>query len=145
MNQAARSLLDANWNRRRVIAAETVGLAHQYLTVLAPGAPWRLVGVEVETGRGPVDLVWANDIDGRVLFDEIKTSRQPTRAVPNKWAQQVRRYAEGGLAQHGEAFAGVRLLPIDAMHLARLVTGVAPSVRIAPTASEPLRMVGGER
>ncbi len=93
MTGLARGLLDANWNRRRVLAAEAVSLAHKYLTRLAPTAPWRLLGVEYETGNGAVDLAWEHDSDGRVLFDELKTSRVATNKVPQGWLEQVRRYA----------------------------------------------------
>ncbi len=121
MSKMARGLLDANPNRRRVVAAAAVGLAYRYLSTLVPGAPWLLHGVEFECGAGPVDVAWVNADDGRVLFDELKTSRTATRRMPSGWVEQVRRYAAAGLATYGPAFAGVRLLPLNRPDLARVV------------------------
>ncbi len=143
MTGLARGLLDANWNRRRVLAAEAVSLAHKYLTRLAPAEPWRLLGVEYETGDGAVDLAWEHGEDGRVLFDELKTSRVATNKVPQGWLEQVRRYAAAGAAQRPASFVGVRLLPLNRMHLARLVSATGPAVRLSPTTSEPLNERGG--
>lgn len=143
LNAMARGLLDANWNRRRVVAAEAVSLAHKYLTRIAPSSPWRLLGVEVETGDGVVDLAWEHE-DGRVVFDELKTTRVATSKVPEDWLGQVRRYAAAGAAQHAGSFTGVRLLPLNRMHLARLVAASGRIVRLSPTTSEPLSEKGGD-
>ncbi|MCF6735235.1 hypothetical protein [Blastococcus sp. KM273129] len=143
MHGLARNLLDANWNRRRVVAAEAVSLAHKYLTRLAPTAPWRLLAVEYQTGDGTVDLAWEHVESGRVLFDELKTSRIATRKVPEGWLHQARRYAAAGAAQHPSLFTGVRLLPLNRMHLARFVGLNGLTARLSPTTFEPLREKGG--
>ncbi|MGY1615913.1 hypothetical protein ACI797_04155 [Geodermatophilus sp. SYSU D00691] len=140
MTEVARGLVKANPNRRRVVAAEAVSLAYRYLTQLAPQTPWRLHGVEFETGQGPVDVAWIHETDGRVLFDELKTTRIATRKVPTSWGSQIRRYTTAGVGRYGAAFAGVRLLPINAPHLARLSQSSAFWVAIAPTPGDPFRL-----
>jgi hypothetical protein len=143
MNEFARALVDANPNRRRVVATEAVGLAYRYLTELAPAPPWRLLGVEFETGRGPVDVAWVHKGDDRVLFDELKTTRIATRKVPTSWSKQVSRYTAAGVEKYGVAFAGVRLLPINAIHLARLSRSSDFWVPVAPTPDDPFRRRSG--
>jgi len=145
MHGLARNLLDANWNRERVVAAEAVSLAHRYLTRLTPSAPWRLLAVECETGDGIVDVVWVDAEGGQVFFDELKTSRIATRKVPEGWLAQVRRYAAAGATQYPSLFLGVRLLPVNRMHLACFVTPNGLTVRLSPTSSDPLREKGGPR
>ncbi|RBY92679.1 hypothetical protein [Blastococcus sp. TF02A-30] len=144
MTAMAKALLDANFNRRRVIATEAVSLAYRYLSALAPAPPWRLLGVEYETGRGPVDLAWANSEVGLVFFDELKTARTATRRLPGAWEEQTQRYTAAGRARFGAEFVGVRLLPINAMHLARLSSARKPWARLAPTPNDPFRL-GGDR
>lgn len=144
MTELARGLLDANPNRRRVVAAEAVGLAYRYLSDLSPRAPWLLLGVEFETGSGPVDVAWVHGDSGHVLFDELKTTRAATGKVPDKWREQVFRYAAAGRSQYGSDFAGVRLLPLNAMRLARVTRSAQRWVSSAPTAQEPLRSKGGQ-
>jgi hypothetical protein len=142
MTALARGLLDANPNRRRVVAAEAVGLAYRYLSDLAPRAPWLLLGVEFETGSGPVDVAWVHGDSGHVLFDELKTTRAASGKVPDKWREQVFRYAAAGRLEYGSDFAGVRLLPLNAMRLARLTRSAQRWVSVAPTAPEPFRLKG---
>lgn len=145
LNAVARGLLDASNTARRIaIASQSVGLAHRYLTTLAPAALWTLLGVEFNTGDGPVDVAWI-DPHGRVMFDEVKTSYVATRAMPQRWIAQVRRYAAAGTATYGEQFAGARLLPINAPHLGRLVPVEGMSLPLAPTPTEPFRTQAGER
>lgn len=143
LNAAARALLDgSNPSRRIAIASQAVGLANRYLTTLAPVAPWRLLAVEYETGAGPVDVAWVSD-DDLVLFDEVKTSTVASHAMPSHWVAQTRRYARAGAATFGARFAGARLVPVNALHLARFVPCTGPSVPLAPTTVEPLRVAGG--
>lgn len=145
MVEMAHRLIDANTNRRRAVAAEAVSLARTYLAQAAPTGAWALLGVEFDTGDGPVDVAWQHP-DGRVFFDEIKTSRITGGQVAPSWMQQVHRYSKAGQAAFGDAFVGTRLLPLSAMRLARLVTEpFVPSVPVAPTPADPFRPVGGER
>lgn len=67
MYELASGLLDANSNRRRVLAMQAASLAHRYLTRLALSTPWELLGVEHETGNGPVDVAWVHSERGRVM------------------------------------------------------------------------------
>jgi hypothetical protein len=145
MVEVAHRLLDANTNRRHVVAVEAVSLARRYLTQGAPTTPWSLLGVEFDTGNGPVDLAWRHP-DGRVFFDEIKTSRIAGGQVAPSWMQQVHRYSNAGMATFGDAFIGTRLLPLSQMRLARLVTKPrVPAQRLAPTPADPFRAAGGGR
>lgn len=145
MLEMAHRLIEASTNRRRAVAAEAVSLARTYLVTCAPAAPWALLGVEFDTGAGPVDVAW-QDLDGRVFFDEIKTSRITGGQVAPSWMQQVHRYSKAGRSQFGDAFVGTRLLPLSRMRLARLVTEpFVPSVGLAPTPAEPFRAIGGQR
>ena len=145
MIEVAHRLIAANTNRRRAVAAEAVSLARGYLTNCAPTEPWVLLGVEFDTGDGPVDVAW-QDPDGRVFFDEIKTSRITGGQVAPSWMQQVHRYSKAGRAQFGDAFIGTRLLPLSRMRLARLVTApFVASTPLAPTPAEPFRAIGGEQ
>jgi hypothetical protein len=140
MTQIARSLVQANANRRAAVAAQCVSLACRYLTDLVPGRDWRLLGVEWDTGHGPVDVAWEHQHTGAVLFDEIKTSRIVGNQISVKWRQQVNRYTAGGTEMFGDLFVGTRLLPLPTMRLARLVLGPGvPSTPLAPVVGDPLR------
>lgn len=149
MYAVAYAVIDANPNATRVLATEAASLANRYLNEFPPAAPWRLLGVEYDTGNGPVDLAWFNDTTGGVFFDEVKTSRVSTgRQMPPKWLDQTNRYTTAGAARFGEAFLGTRLVPLMAADMARLVRHRRPVVRLAPTAAEPLRLAirnGGAR
>ena len=144
MYELAHGLLDANSNRRRVLAVQAAGLAYRYLNRLALSAPFQLLGVEYETGNGPVDVAWVHGENGRVVFDELKTSRVATQKMPKHWTAQVRRYAAAGQVQHGDAFVGVRLLPLDRWHLARFFPATGPSVALSSAPTELLRGLGGD-
>lgn len=140
ITQMARSLVQANANRRAAVAAQCVGLACRYLADLVPGSDWHLLGVEWDTGHGPVDVAWAHMATGAVLFDEIKTSRIVGNQISVKWRQQVNRYTAGGTEMFGDRFVGTRLLPLPTMRLARLVLGPGvPSTPLAPVVGDPLR------
>lgn len=146
MEQMARSLVQANANRRAVVAAQCVGLAHRYLAQLVPGDDWRLLGVEWDTGHGPVDVAWVHKATGAVLFDEIKTSRISGQKISANWRAQVNRYNAGGKEMFGDIFVGTRLLPLSAMRLARLTMGSGiPSIPLAPIVGDPLRWPNGAR
>ncbi|WP_140739775.1 hypothetical protein [Pedococcus bigeumensis] len=147
MVQFAFGLVQTHPNGSRVIAAETVGMARRYLADLTPGDPWRLLGVEYETGEGPVDLAWVNDADGRVFFDEIKTSRVAAGRVAASWLQQCGRYTEAGVERFGDAFAGTRLLTVAQMDFARHMSGDLRVTPIKPTRDDPFAAtsIGGRR
>ncbi|QWZ07716.1 hypothetical protein KRR39_20350 [Nocardioides panacis] len=137
------ALVNANPNRRRVIATEASGLAFRYLTRLAPVDPWNVLGVEYDTeGGGRVDVAWFHTVDGSVMFDELKTSRVAT-VMPKGWVAQARRYSVAGAATFGDHFVGTRLVPIDVMRLARLVPSVGLPVPISPRRGNPTRPTAG--
>ncbi|NYD40026.1 hypothetical protein [Nocardioides panaciterrulae] len=149
MYAVAYALIEANPNATRVLATEAASLAFRYLTEFPPRPPWRLLGVEYDTGEGPVDLAWANTSTNEMFFDEVKTSRVATgRQVPSAWLAQTRRYAAAGAAAMGESFLGVRLVPLMAADTARLVRHGEPVRLLAHTAEAPLRLAarsGGGR
>lgn len=140
MFAVAYAVIDANPNATRVLATEAASLASRYLCEFPPALPWRLLGVEYETGDGRVDLAWVNDETGEVFFDEVKTSRVITgRQVPPTWLEQAHRYAAAGASRFGAAFLGTRLVPLMAADTTRLVRTGKPTVLLAPTAVEPLK------
>lgn len=135
------AVIDANPNARRVLATEAVSLAHSYLTNLLPAHPWRLLGVEYETGQGRADVAWVNDQSYEVFFDEVKTSRVSNgRHLPPNWVAQATRYAAAGMDHFGEDFLGTRLVALMGDRPVRLVRVAAPMVLLSPTASEPMRL-----
>lgn len=141
MYAVAYAVIDANPNATRVLATEAASLAHRYLCEFPPSRPWRLLGVEFDTGDGPVDLAWVNDTTGEVFFDEVKTSRVSNgRQVPPVWLEQAHRYASAGDARFAEAFLGTRLVPLMAADTVRLIRHRRPVARLAPTPAEPLRL-----
>jgi hypothetical protein len=133
----AMSAIRATTNRRWATATQAVALAHQYLTLLAPDPSWTLLDIEADSGDGPVDVAWIQPATGQVFFDEIKTSRGGHRNLPVAWIAQCARYAKAGAEGFGDAFAGVRLMPLNAPRLTSLVTPDGRCSRISPTASEP--------
>lgn len=138
MYTVAYAVIDANPNATRVLATEAASLAYRYLTELPPAAPWRLLGVEYDTGAGPVDVAWVHEETGEVFFDEVKTSRVVNgRQTPASWVDQARRYATAGTARFDDLFLGVRLVPLVGAHATRLVRHRMPVVPLAPTAVEP--------
>ena len=123
-----------------------------YLTRFAPVPSCEFIGAEVDVDNGQVDLVWRH-ADGRVFFDELKTNRvqvdvQPTGVL----AEQSSRYASAGRRRFGDAFAGVRIVPVLYPSRALLASEVDGAVRIRPLAESPLAIdalrvapVGGEQ
>lgn len=131
-----------NVNRRRVLLATGAGHAAAYLRRYAPIDPWRLLGCEFDTGNGRVDLAWEDTSNGTVLYDEIKTTNRPVAMVPPAWLTQVARYTNAGQEQHGDAFAGVRLVPLGSLHLLSLFRP-GGTVPLSPTRTDPLRRLDG--
>lgn len=135
-------LLAGNRNRRAAVKSSAVSLAHRYLTKFAVSATngWHLLGVEFETGHGPVDVAWQHEPNGAVMFDEIKTSGSAQWAQP-EWIYQIARYNLGGLEQFGDLFIGTRLLPLARMDIAEWFPQFygPEGYKIAPTVSDPLR------
>lgn len=140
MYAVAYAVIDANPNATRVLATEAASLSTRYLTEFPPMPPWRLLGVEYDTGEGRVDLAWVNDTTGEVFFDEVKTSRVANgRQVPPTWLSQAGRYSAAGTDRFGAAFLGTRLVPLMAAGTARLVRHRQPVVLLYPTPALPLR------
>ncbi|GIM63356.1 hypothetical protein Pve01_80240 [Planomonospora venezuelensis] len=145
MYAVAYAVIDANPNATRVLATEAASLAYLYLTEFPPAGSWRLLGVEFDTGDGPVDLAWVNDRTGDVFFDEVKTSRVSNGRQPSPtWVAQAHRYSMAGSAQFGEAFLGTRLVPLMAANTTRLVRSLKPVVLLDPTVVEPLRLAASD-
>jgi hypothetical protein len=136
--------------RRTSIRAE--GAAMLYLTRFAPVPSCEFVGAEAPVEGGQVDLVWRH-ADGGVFFDELKTNRVRVDAQPNgMFAEQSSRYACAGRSLFGDAFAGVRIVPVLYPSRALFVAEVRGAVRVRPLAESPLAIdalrvtpVGGDR
>ncbi|GAA4372843.1 hypothetical protein [Nocardioides caricicola] len=139
MYAVAYAVIDANPNARRVLATEAASLALRYLTEFPPAAPWRLLGVEYDTGNGRVDLAWWNGDTCEVFFDEVKTSRVSGRQVSPAWLDQSRRYSAAGAARFGESFLGTRLVPLTTSGTVHLVREGEPIVALSPIHSAPLQ------
>jgi hypothetical protein len=131
--------LAAPSTRTRGNAVLAAGFAVEYLRSLRPVAPWRVLGVEYDTGAGRADVAYRNSRTGAVLFDEVKTTHVPFAQPSPEWLDQARRYATAGAERFGTRFRGTRLLPLGSRHLATLVSGNSRVAPLAPTPDEPLR------
>lgn len=81
----------------------------QYLARCRPQG-WDLVGYEEQVGRARADLVWAGSDPWRVLIDEIKTG--VADADDPRLLGQIARLLAGGARLWGDAFVGVRVIPL---------------------------------
>jgi hypothetical protein len=85
---------------------------------------------------------WRNDVTGAVIFDEVKTT-EVTRSVADRaWVDQCRRYVTAGVHRYGDAFLGVRLLPLGSMNTAAFITASGDLLPLSPTSEDPLAMSG---
>ena len=100
-----------NVNRRRVLMLTAAGHAANYLRRFAPAPPWDLLGCEFDTGGGRTDLAWQHSVTGEVFFDEVKTHNRSIYELASQVVAQAKRQGDGGLAQFGPLFKGVRILP----------------------------------
>lgn len=128
-----------NHNRRRVLMLTAAGHVSTYLRRFAPTAPWELLGCEFDTGGGRTDLAWQNAETGVVFFDEIKTHNRSISEISVRVISQANGQAAGGVEQFGDLFAGVRILPFGALHLATLAHPSSKRILLSPTQAEPLR------
>lgn len=133
-----------NVNRRRVLMLTAAGHTATYLRRLAPEGPWELLGCEFDTGQGRTDLAWRNTETGEVFFDEIKTHNRPVTGLSPQTVAQAKRQGEGGLAEFGAAFRGVRVLPLGALHLAALIQPNQKRSFLRPTPAQPLLLASAE-
>ena len=120
------------------------GYTSEYLlTVLRPRSPWEPIQAELPVPGGRIDLAWRDPTTGQVFFDEIKTT-EVTRTRPDDgWLKQCATYAAAGAGMHGDAFLGVRLLPLGSMNVAALVRTGQPTVGLRPTLADPLGVTAG--
>jgi len=139
----SRSVVPAGRQHRRN-STLVAGYAAEYLRGrLRPRAPWVFVGAEVAVAAGSrVDLAWRHEPTGTVVFDEIKTVEAARRRPEEQWLFQCKRYAVAGRERFGDAFAGVRLLPLGSMNVARFVTPDGEAVGLAPTVADALAGTG---
>lgn len=95
--------------------AQITGSICVYLARYAPGPDARYLGTEIaydlEGERGRIDLAWLVP-DLGVVIDEIKTQSWTNLAVDDEMLAQVHRYRRFGISEWGDAFAGVRFLPL---------------------------------
>jgi hypothetical protein len=119
---AADRILDLtgmNWSMKNRTRAEAVTAACRYITRLAPlRATW--LGSEIPLDHSIPDLAWWTPAG--VFFDEIKTGNIGTRGFASGVIDQAARQASDGQARAGDAFIGVRLIPIRMPQAAILVT-----------------------
>lgn len=121
------------------------GFAVEYLRGVArPRPPWQFLAAEAPAEGGSVDLAWEHTITGAVLYDEIKTTEVARSRADNEWIAQCLRYAGAGAAQHGDAFLGVRLLPLGSMNTAAFITASGTILPLSPTSNDPLHGSGIE-
>lgn len=94
------------------------GMASLYCQRLAPPASTLFLGAEVRAVAGGVDggvdLAWAHPAAG-VFYDELKSWQQVLAVMDGETTDQVHRYLDAGLADHGDRFAGVRVLTLSAV------------------------------
>jgi len=109
-----------NVNRRRTLVATAAGHVATYFRRFALRYPWELLGAEFDTTKGRCDLAWGH-VDGRVVFDEVKTMNRPQAGLNPEWVQQAAGYAIGGREVYGDSFVGTRLIPLGSVYLAALV------------------------
>lgn len=130
-------------SERRALITTASGNACVYLRRLAP-IDWDLLGCEFPVAEGSrVDLAYRHPVDGRVFFDEIKTTKVGlSRPTPEHLAQ-CDRYRAAGLDKFGNRFAGVRLLYLGALNASRLITPTGDPTHIAPTRQQPLGHTNG--
>lgn len=81
-----------------------------YLNRFMPGSEWSFLGGEVPVPGGRVDLAWQHS-DGRVLFDELKTTKQ-NAPIGIQDQAQIRHYAMAGQEMFGSKFVGIRYIPL---------------------------------
>lgn len=74
---------------------------------------WEFIGAEVSLGAGRVDLLWRTAAD-LVVIDEVKMAGASDHIDDASTVAQIQRYSDAGLAEFGDRFAGVRLLPLGA-------------------------------
>jgi hypothetical protein len=86
--------------------------ASAYLRRVQPDR-WDLVGAELPVGHAVADLVWTDPVTGDVVIDEIKSGGSGIDDPTVR--SQVRRLYDGGRAEWGDAFVGVRLVPMRAL------------------------------
>jgi hypothetical protein len=130
-------------SRRRVLMLTAAGHTANYLRRFAPNPPWDLLGCEFDTGGGRTDLAWQHSVTGEVFFDEVKTHNRSIYELASQVVAQAKRQGDGGLAQFGPLFKGVRVLPFGALHLTTLVHPEQKRTLIRPTPQNPLALVAG--
>lgn len=74
---------------------------------------WEFLGSEVKLGTGRVDLIWRTP-NGRIVIDEVKVTASGAVVDDADTIGQVRRYNDAATSTWGDAFVGVRLLPLTA-------------------------------
>lgn len=119
---AARRLLltsPVSGARAPSVRMQVASAAGTYLRRFSPDA--ELIGVERPLGAGVADLVWSHD--GSIVIDEIKSGTCVLGDPP--LVAQVARFLDGGRGEWGEAFSGVRLVPLSKPSGAHLIVGVA--------------------
>jgi hypothetical protein len=104
---------------RASVRISCVTRASMYLKRIRPLEGWTLVGCEVRLDNAVADLVWEHDSTGDVAIDEVKAGTADLS--DDDLADQVRRLWRGGMSRWSERFIGVRLVPLRAPALTRLV------------------------
>lgn len=103
--------------RARILVASRIGL---YLGSYLPPRPWTLRGVEVQVGRGRVDLCWETPVElspsvpaGSLVFDELKVTSLAWVSGDPSFAAQANRYDQDGAAVFGSRLLGTRIIALN--------------------------------
>lgn len=115
---AARVVRERTLGNLAKARGRVAGMASLYVQRLAPPASTAFLGSEVPAHAGGVagrvDLAWEHPELG-VFYDEVKAWQQVLVVLDDETTRQVVRYLDAGMADHGERFAGVRLLTLSAV------------------------------
>lgn len=127
-----------NVSDRRSLITTASGNACVYLRGLRPTG-WDLLGCEFNLdGGGRVDLAYRDPKDGRVMFDEIKTSKSPFAGPSPEHDAQCVGYRNAGNEMFGDQFMGVRLLYLSSLNASTWFSPCGGVGRILPTRVAPL-------
>lgn len=110
------------WSRCR-------SLIDRYMALCLP-VGWTLVGIEETLPGGRVDLVWREDLTGRILIEELKIGRREPSHLGTR--RQVATYYAAGMALWRERFAGVRVTLLRTPHRSWMVAPGPTGMALTP-------------
>ncbi len=140
---AATAVRDRRLGNLASARGRVAGMASTYVQRLAPPQRTMFLGSEVRartTGiNGRVDLAWAHPVHG-VFYDEVKSWRQVLAVLDADTTEQLDRYLTAGLADHGDRFAGVRLLTLSAIPRSLFIDRLGTVYPLAGSLLDPVSL-----